>query len=220
MIKPKLYKGGDLSGLWEVTYKIDGVRALKNEDGQIVSRNGKPLYNLDHLKDVIEDAEIYLGSWEDTISAVRSLTNKPVPRECVYSLQPDSYDKRLFVCQLTSPSSTTIDALLQKAIGSGYEGLVLRKYNSTNWLKVKPIETYDVVITGFTSGTGRNSERLGALITPMGKVSSGLTDELREVIWNNQEEYLGQMIEVEAMELTKNGKFRHPRLVRFRPDKG
>ncbi|KAB0285450.1 hypothetical protein F2P58_23335 [Vibrio fortis] len=220
MIKPKLYTGGDLSGEWVVTRKLDGVRALKNDEGEIVSRNGKPLFNLDHLKDEIQDAEIYLGNWEDTISRVRSHTADPVPHDCVYRLQPDDYDPRLFVCILDDPTESTIDALLQQALERGDEGLVLRKSRSTNWLKVKPLETHDVRITGFTRGTGRNSERLGALITPMGKVSSGLTDELRETIWNNQDEYLNQMIEVECMELTKNGKFRHPRLVRFRPDKG
>ena len=59
MIKPKPWKGNDLKGEWVSTYKLDGVRMLRDEDGKPVSRSDKPLYNLDHISLDITDAEIF-----------------------------------------------------------------------------------------------------------------------------------------------------------------
>ena len=47
----------------------------------------------------------------------------------------------------------------------------------------------------------------------------GFSDEEREDIWANQEKYGDAIIEVGAMSLTKDGKFRMPRFHRFRWDK-
>jgi hypothetical protein len=48
---------------------------------------------------------------------------------------------------------------------------------------------------------------------------SGLTDELRKHMTENQEEYIGECMEISAMERTKDGYFRHPQYLRMRPDK-
>lgn len=78
------------------------------------------------------------------------------------------------------------------------------------------IKTYNVEVTGLVAGKGRYLGKVGALITPMGRVSVGLTSEQRaEFVFIP----LGTIIEVECMELTKTGKFRRPRFVRLRPDK-
>ena len=44
---------------------------------------------------------------------------------------------------------------------------------------------------------------------------SGITDEIKE----NWKDYLGQVVEVAAMEVMDTGGIRHPKFVRFRPDK-
>nr|WP_283842052.1 hypothetical protein [Bradyrhizobium sp. KB893862 SZCCT0404] len=108
-------------------------------------------------------------------------------------------------------------------IAKGYEGLVLRQGDV--WLKVKPTETYDVLVTGIIEGTGKHKGRMGALMTPMGKVGTGFSDAERVTFWNYCKEpddgrgIMGETIEVECMKLTDDGKFRHPRFVRVRPDK-
>lgn len=211
MIKPKNWKGTDLRGTWHVTRKIDGVRALIN-DGVALSRNDKPLYNLQDIPD--GDYEIFLGDWENSVSAVRTKNGaSAVNVDSAYSLDP--LDDRLSICELTNPTKESIQSMLLAVLESGDEGLVLRK--GDKWLKVKPADNFDVKIIGLNEGKGRNAGRLGAFITDMGNVGSGLTDELREKYWD--ESLIGQTIEVECWELTKAGKFRHPRFKRLRWDK-
>ena len=75
-------------------------------------------------------------------------------------------------------------------------------------LKVKVMETVDLKIIGFEEGTGRNSGRLGALIVDYKGyecgVGSGFSDFDREFIWNNQDQYLGKICEIQYFEETKN----------------
>jgi len=74
---------------------------------------------------------------------------------------------------------------------------------------------YDIVVTGLVAGKGRYLGKVGALITSMGRVSVGLTDEQRaEFVFLP----IGTVIEVECQELTKTGKFRRPRFICLRPD--
>lgn len=209
MIKAKLWDGKDLEGEWTVSLKIDGIRALRDADGNVVSRNGKPLYNLDHLDFV--DAEVYCGSWEDTVSACRTKNGTKVSQECVYSLHP--LDTRLYIATLTNPTAAIIKEMLESVVAEGQEGLVLRK--DDKWLKVKTKETYDVPVTGYVLGKGKYTTKLGKVFTPMGAVGTGFTDKQRE----DPSFFVGKTIEVDCMELTPNGKFRHARFIRVREDK-
>lgn len=213
MRKPKLYTGGDLEDLWEFTVKLDGVRMLRDGEGKPVSRNGKPLHNLDHVPAHITDAEVYMGDWDSTITAVRSQAKHIIPLDCIYSLT-EPLDPRLRKGLVDDPTEGFIRRSMKRMIDDGYEGLVLRQGNK--WLKVKPEETYDVPVTGITGGSGKYEGMVGALVTPMGKVS-GMTDAQRKE-WVDGS-IIGHTIEVKCMELTKNGKFRHPRLIRVRYDK-
>lgn len=227
MIKAKNWSGKDLKGVWHVTIKIDGVRALWNDgsgkgqcEGDVgwYSRNGKPLYNLPRMPKGIKDVEVYCGGFKETIERVRAKTRyRPIAISELYSLDP--LDKRLEGMMLTDPRANLIKEMMKGAIASGYEGLVLRQGDT--WLKVKPTETYDVPVIDMLHGTGKHHGRMGALITPMGKVGTGFTDAEREDWWSNKFERTkgDTIIEVECMKLTDDGKFRHPRFVRLRPDK-
>lgn len=220
-IKPKPWDGKDLKGTWEVTRKLDGARMLRDADGNPVSRKGKPLYNLDHIDRTIKDAEVYAGNWEDSMSLVRSSVNgSPVPVDMVYSLVP--LDPRLYLGQLTDPSVAQLTSLMDQQIAKGDEGLILRQ--GDKWLKVKPKDTADVFVTGFQAGTGKHKGKMGALLTNYGKVGTGFNDREREW-WQQMFDLHGLrwlqtvLIEVEYMELTNGGKFRHPRFLRVRDDK-
>ena len=48
---------------------------------------------------------------------------------------------------------------------------------------------------------------------------TGINDKDRSMFTENQDKYLGEVIEIKAMEMTKDGHFRHPNFVRLRPDK-
>jgi hypothetical protein len=242
MIKAKAWNGKDLKGTWEVTLKIDGVRALYvlTEVGPMwLSRAGKPLYNVPDptasRTKVFTDCEVYLPTFKDTIRAVRTKSPKddtpPIRPEHLYSLDP--LDSRLkgSACKglpnsVEAPTAARIRQMLKAANFAGYEGLVLRQ--GDKWLKVKPEETHDVLVTGVIEGTGKHKGRLGALITGKGKVGTGFSDTERQDFWHwhitghngeHDEPLVGRTIEVSCMHFTSGGMFRHPRFVRMRPDK-
>jgi ATP-dependent DNA ligase len=213
MILASKWEGQDLKGAWHVSYKIDGVRMLRDDEGNPVSRAGKPLYNLEDVPASITDAEIYGGNWEASVSLCRSSVNgHVVPLTNVYSLDP--IDPRLMCPEVLNPTAKFIIASMEAAIALGYEGLIMRRQGI--WYKIKPTDTYDEPVTGIQMGKGRNLGVVGSLITAKGKVGSGLNDKLRRELLDIP---MGTIIEVECMSLTPNGKFRHPRFIRVRTDK-
>lgn len=69
----------------------------------------------------------------------------------------------------------------------------------------------------------KNAMRLGAYkdgqLVEVGRVASGLTDELRQDMAEHPENYLNKTIEVECMSTTKDGALRHPVFKQVREDK-
>lgn len=123
-----------------------------------------------------------------------------------------------------------VEAAYQKIRDMGGEGIIVKPMEapyeckrSYNWLKIKDRQHVDVPILGFEQGTGKNSERLGALICDFKgvevKVGGGLTDYIRDEIWSNQDSYKNRLIEVEYHEITPDKSLRHPRFIQFRDDK-
>lgn len=203
-MKFKTYSGEMLHDV-VVSLKIDGVRAHRVGD-RVLSRSGKPLYNIPALYDV---CEVFTGSWESTISATRTRNGPLIDTKFLYSLEP--LDTRLYIGIFSVLTKEVVDSLMKTALELGYEGLVLQEGNVR--YKVKPIETYDVEVIDIIPGKGKHTGKMGALITSMGNVGTGFTD-LQRVL-----DYQGKIIEVAAMSLTPQGKFRHPRFIRIREDK-
>lgn len=119
---------------------------------------------------------------------------------------------------------------------NGWEGLMLntaagfyQKKRSKDVLKVKEMKTADVEIIGFNQATsGKFKGKLKSLIVDIGNgnttdVGFGITDELKIKIWDNQDFYLGKMIEMQYFEKSKNQKggesIRFPGFIQFRFDK-
>ena len=206
-ISPASWNGKDLTGEWLFTVKLDGVRLFKSKQGA-VSRSGKPLYGADDLKP--GDYEIFAGSWEKSITAVRTKNAPAVPEDCVYSLDPP--DPRIDLWTAVDPSADYINDVMRAVLKQGHEGLVLRQ--GSKWLKVKPVETLDLEVTGVVPGKGRNLGKMGALITSKGKIGQGFKDKDREESWN-----VGDIIEVAFRTLTPAGLIKEGRFVRRRVDK-
>lgn len=132
------------------------------------------------------------------------------------------------------------DVYLQHIFSLGGEGVMLKnpeaKYQlgkrpARHWYKIKAFKTADVFITDFLPGTGKYEGQIGALILSaydaltssihvVGKCS-GFTDELRQQMTNNFEQYKFKVIEVKYFGRVGIGEegLRHPQFVRFRPDK-
>ena len=100
--------------------------------------------------------------------------------------------------------------------GNGAEGAMInldKPYEfkrSKTLLKLKVMNTCDLKIIGFEEGDGKYKGTLGNLICDykgfkLG-VGSGYTDRQREQIWNNQEEYLNRIAEIQYFEETYNDK--------------
>lgn len=122
------------------------------------------------------------------------------------------------------------------ATQNGWEGVMLnaangcyRKTRSPKLLKVKKMHTADLEIVGFNRAiSGEFEGGLQSLNVKLDddnnvQVGSGLTKEQRIDIWNNQDEYLGVMVEIQYFEETENqngGKsLRFPVFKAFRYDK-
>lgn len=129
-----------------------------------------------------------------------------------------------------------IPAWSDYATAQGFEGVMLNDPNAKyetkrtkGLLKVKKMHTADLLVVGFEEAIdGKNRGGLKSLIVQLDEdntfnVSSGLTEEQREHIWNNQDEYLGKIIEIKFFEETtnKNGgrSLRFPVVLGFRGDK-
>lgn len=121
-----------------------------------------------------------------------------------------------------------IQKMYEKALSLGYEGLVIKdadslyeRKRSSSWLKMKPNEMDEVEIIGFMEGdeNGRFAGTLGSIIGRRKDGTevrvAGFTDEEREHIWNNQELWLGEIVEVNFHEVTPDGSFRHARFNRI-----
>lgn len=218
-IKATHHTESALKGWWDVSKKIDGVRAMRNAEGAVVSRNGKPLYNLNNLK--FRDAEIFRKDWATSVSLVRSKTPQIITQDDVYELSPTGYDDRLMTdIALKAPTYEQRIEVMQKFVDQGYEGIVLRSADCTKWVKVVPVKTADVRITGFEMSDKREGY-IKNFQTAHGNVgATGFTiDQLDDIALRGADTFVGVIIEVEYRETTEAGKMRFPAFVRWRFDK-
>lgn len=91
-------------------------------------------------------------------------------------------------------------------IGTVVYGVLISDEELSEWQKKNPKET-PVIYTL----NGQKVLKVGDC--------SGFTEQMRSYITNNKERLLGTIIEVKSQEVLKTGKLRHPRFMRFRPDK-
>lgn len=217
-IKPKNYQGDNLEGNWLFTKKLDGVRMLRDDEGNPVSRSGKPLHNLQNIPEDITDAEIFIDNWDTSVSAVRTHNADPIAPSAAYSITP--IDPRLVIGITANPTPTFIARFLAKAVACGYEGLVLYGPKG-KVLKVKPEDSYDLEILDIIEGKGKRTGCVGKMRTSKGAVGifKGFTEKNLAEMWKNKDNLIGSIGEFACMHLTKTGKMRHGKLVRLRFDK-
>ena len=98
-----------------------------------------------------------------------------------------------------------------------YEGVMANLANApysckrtSDILKVKKMQSADLIITGFEEGEGRLKGTLGRMnVNYKGGVvgvGSGYTDSERKYIWNHKDELLGKIAEIQYFEQSKNAK--------------
>jgi DNA ligase-1 len=123
----------------------------------------------------------------------------------------------------------------QDAIEHGYEGIMIKDpeaiyecKRSVSWLKQKPFIEVSLQVVAVEEGTGRNVDKLGALVlegvdddkTIRTNCGSGFSDSDRDIFWSGRDSLPGQVVEVRADAITQNqdGSYslRFPRFLRFR----
>jgi DNA ligase-1 len=253
MLADVYHPGVPLADYW-VSEKFDGVRGywdgkqLRLRGGQAVAA---PVWFTADWPATAMDGELWggRGKFEQTVSTVRSqLPNDAAWREIrfmVFDLpaQAGTFSQRLQamrrllpvaaapwlvpVAQQRATSHEDLQALLERTVRGGGEGLMLhrgaslyRAERNQDLLKVKPYEDADAKVVAHLSGQGRNAGRLGALLVeaPDGrrfKLGSGLTDAQRKA-----PPPIGSWVSYRYNGKTDNGLPRFARFLRERPDLG
>jgi len=122
-------------------------------------------------------------------------------------------------------------------VDAGYEGIMIKDPDgkwegkrSVAWLKQKPFIEVSLGVTAVEEGTGRNKDKLGAVVCEgeddgkkiVVNVGSGFTDEQRAEFWAAKDALIGQVVEVRADAATRSQdsedvwSLRFPRFLRFR----
>jgi DNA ligase-1 len=181
--------------------------------------------NSENLKFHVFDT-LAIEEWQSQVAVQPYIERKSQARELLGNLQAIKVAPETRVTQYDQ-AILIYTALLEQ----GYEGIVFKEGNaaypfgrSKNWLKLKPVETFDLRILRADQGTGKNKNRLGAFICDFEgvevRVGGGFTDELRQQLWEGKEGCIGRVIEVEASPgKTKDGSLRWPIFMKFRNDK-
>lgn len=130
-------------------------------------------------------------------------------------------------------TSSNIDEVKKYARKMDYEGVIIKNLygeyefgtRSSEWVKEKhEEESVDVVAVGFDEGDGRLDGTLGRIKlhsadgVPVGYTGSGFTDEQRDEIWENRDEYAGATLEVSGEDFDDGIRF--PIFQRWRQEDG
>ena len=210
------------------SYILDGEIIAENSSySDTSSRIGRTASNVDRnveMEYAAFDCVIYQGDdiseWEynDRFDAVAEIVNSVD-------------DDRLWLPKLWQEYEPALEMVSQNE----EEGLIIKRMDATyefgkrsdKWCKIKmDAETADVRISGFEEAEGDKSGTLGAVAlesadgTHVGKSGSGFSDAQRENIWNNQDDWIGRTIEVEARGVGSQGNLRMPIFKRDRSQDG
>ena len=215
-------------------------------DGEIVGESFQKLMKQAHRKsDAVTDGMVYhvfdiipLDSFVEghynaqqhkrieMLERVRALLPEDGPIQVMNGLDVDLD---------TAEGHDIMQRYAEAAVEGGFEGIMIKSMDAPYlckrtdyWMKWKPTITVDLKIVGFEQGTGRNADRLGAIICEGDdngrhicvNVGSGLSDGDRDEYWRSRDLLLGHLVEIQADAVTQNqdGSYslRFPRFLRFR----
>ncbi|BAG70383.1 ATP-dependent DNA ligase [Ralstonia phage RSB1] len=144
-----------------------------------------------------------------------------------------------FLCATYNPgtygSATGLAADLgsKGPVGQGwYDGLILRdpagfwtagSGTTGEIIKVKPRQSFDVLVLGVNEGLGKNAGTCGSLTckgpSKTFTVRGCVTDGVAALWWDNPDNIVGKIIEVECLGITEDGSLREPVMKCVRDDK-
>lgn len=218
----------------------------KGNEYILVSSEENILYSVPHLNEMFSrlglrcelDGELYChGMSFEQITSITSRTvnihsehlsiqfhcfdiinNQPQMRRLILiynlkGLSPWLQIAPFWLCESLSDIMWTYD----KLISLGYEGIIVRNFNtpyepkrSTMVMKFKPKKEDEYEITGFVEEESINhvpKNTLGALVCASGdgntfRVGTGFSDDQRYLLWRNREALIGKIAKVQYQHLT------------------
>ena len=197
-------------------------------DGEVMSEDFQTLMKQVHRKEGAQTEDSYLAVFDmltlEEFNAGATDMTAFERRERLISYQPlFSYRLQLVDAVMldldTDDGQASFKAMNKQALAEGYEGLMIKPIDqgykckrSHAWLKIKPFIEVTLKVVALEEGTGKNEGLLGALVVEGeddGKffhlnVGSGLTDENREQIWADQDNVIGQLVEIRADAATQS----------------
>ena len=194
-------------------------------DGEVMSDDFQTLMKQVHRKEGAQTQDAYLALF-DVLSLDEFMEGEGSQDAMSRKLALEEYRDKddcikvvdYWVVNFDKPEGQELFNDLNKtALEKGYEGLMIKPTfdiykckRSHAWLKIKPFIEVTLEVVSVEEGTGKNEGMLGALVVEGeddGKffhlnVGSGLTDDMREQIWENKDAVIGQLVEVRADAVT------------------
>lgn len=212
-----------------IDYVLDGELVLSNDDNlktkdlfRATSRvlrsetadKSRIQYN---IFDALPTEEFEQGKSKDTFEVRKDFLSM-IMDSIEYDF-PGSLKHLHLVKNLYSGSDISIIKKLQHDFveANGWEGLMLNLNNeyyvtkrTSGLLKIKEFFDADVLVKDIFEGTGKFKGTLGGIIVDYKgytiRIGSGFTDADREYYWNNPDEIIGKIAEVNYFEETHNQK--------------
>lgn len=99
-----------------------------------------------------------------------------------------------------------------------------RGCRTTGMMKLKAFMSFDLEVIDLVEGTGKCSNMVGKIICRFKDdkpvlIGTGFTNEERKQWWNNPSTILGKVVQIDVMDITKNGMLREPSYKGIRYDK-
>jgi DNA ligase-1 len=221
-------------------------------DGEVVSNNFQAMMKQFKRKNNPDTSDAYLALFDIIpLAAFRAGVYSVGQRDrhlALCELEPiikAATDNRVYVIPKieidldTDEGKEKLKEFNREALFAKYEGIMMKDPSAPYqckrtdaWLKLKPTIQVDLTIVDIELGKpdGEHAHTMGNMICEgvdngykiRVSVGSGWSDELREEIWQNRNQVIGRIVEIEADALTlseDNGdvySLRFPRFVRFR----
>lgn len=215
-------------------------------DGEIMSENFQALMKQVYRKSDVQTEDAFMAlfdivdleEWEKGKGHLNTIERKEILDNMVFEdcIRPVAYTEVNFD---TEHGNKVFKDMNKEALEKGYEGLMVKPVEalyeckrSASWLKIKPIIEVSLNIVDVEEGQGKFEGTTGALVCKgvddgihiSVNVGSGLTDEQRDMFWDNRDSIIGDVVEIRADAITQNedGNYslRFPRFKTFRGFEG
>ena len=211
-------------------------------DGEIMSDNFQALMKQVYRKTDVDTSDAYLALFDvldlEEYNKGCGTLNTMERKEILDNMTFDDCIREVEWTKVnldTEGGQRIFKAMNKTAIEKGYEGLMVKPIEavyeckrSPAWLKIKPIIEVSLEIIDVEEGQGKFAGTTGALVCEgvddgihiSVNVGSGLTDEQRDMFWDNRDVIIGDVVEIRADAITQaeNGEYslRFPRFKTFR----